>query len=200
MRKLAVAALALTPALTTVAPAAAATNVIHLRAQGCRNCLVWVGGINPDDEYDGVNKMVQLRHGQADALIPSRFTSLQFGIQTKKGWTGGGGQAIIVPQYRTYYPGEPISNQMSRYSQQAKICFANTAASADLSFIVKRDPGDKRPRPSKKKHPGQWAYWTPFILRAWASPTVTGVGQWVSVRNGQASAQNTVCGLSDMQD
>jgi hypothetical protein len=43
--------------------------------------------------------------------------------------------------------------------------------------------------------PAGHAYWTPFVLRAWADPTVQGVGSWAPVWNGQAMAQNTTCGL-----
>lgn len=183
--------------LAGVSPAVAVdTNLVRLEAKGCKQCLVEVGGINPQDSYDSFTKNVQLRRGRGTALIPVRFSSLQFSVRTKKGWSGGGGVTIIIPQYQYYFGGEKISNKESRYSSKARLCFPNVPEQL-IRFTAVRDPGDPRPRPSRKEDPGGHAYWTPFVLRAWASPTVEGVGRWRPVRNGQAAAQNTVCGLSE---
>lgn len=189
-----VATLTLGLSLAVAAPAAADTHIVHLKAKGCANCLVFVGGTNPNDSFDGFSKHVQLHKGRGEVLIAARFTSIQYGIATKKGWTGKGGQAVIVPQYQDYFAGEAISNKASKYALKGKLCFPNTLPESTLAFTVHRDSGDKGPRPSKKKHPGDWAYWTPFVLRAWASPTVEGLGSWRNTPGGQASAQNTVCG------
>lgn len=79
---------------------------------------------------------------------------------------------MIAPQYQDYFTGEPISNKASEYALKGRLRFPNTLPESTLAFTVHRDPGDKGPRPSKKKHPGDWAHWMPFVLRAWASPTV----------------------------
>lgn len=180
--------------MAVAAPAAADTNVVHLKAKGCANCVVFVSGVNPLDSFDDFSKQVQLRKGRGDVLIAQRFTSIQYGIATKKGWTGKGGQAVIVPQYQDYFVGEPVANKASRYARKGRLCVPNALPESTFAFTVHRDPGDKRPRPSRKKNPAAWAYWTPFVLRAWASPTVEGLGGWRNTPGGQASAQNTVCG------
>lgn len=182
--------------LACVSPAGAVdTNLVRLEAKGCKQCLVAVGGINPSDAYDSFTKNVQLRKGRGTALVPARFSSLQLSVYTRKGWSGGGGATIIVPQYQHYFAGEKISNKESRYSSKARLCFPNVDPEQLIRFTAVRDPGDPGPRPSRKDDPGGHDYWTPFVVRAWASPTVEGVGRWGRVRNGQAAAQNTVCGL-----
>ena len=198
MKSAMIAALGAGAVIAGAYPAVAVdTNLVRLQAKGCRDCLVLIGGINPADTFDSFSKNVQLRKGRGTAQIPARFPALQVSVYTKKGWSGKGGAAVIVPQYQHYFPGERISNKESRYSSRARLCFPNRDPEQVIAFTVVRDPGDPRPRPSRKDDPGGHDYWTPFVVRAWASPTVEGMGRWGRVRNGQASAQNTVCGLPE---
>lgn len=173
---------------------AVADKTVAIEATGCPSCTVSLASVEQIEPYDpynpktrGFRETFRLVRGRVLVSVPSWVDSLQVGVTTKGGVSGPGSETTVAWQYRGYAIGEAVGNGMSRRGNAARIC-APVDDGVTLRFRVDRDRGPKRWRKDPTINGRRY-------LRAWASPTIRGLGDFYETQRGYAGAQNSACGM-----
>lgn len=176
-------------AVDSVGPAhAEESNLIHLEARGCSDCLVYVQALKGSGiRTKSFDQTVYLYDGIGTATVPVSYRSVNLGVQDKAGETGWNAMTTVALLYRGFKPGDRVSNLESRRSRWAQDCLPNTAAEQFVTFRVKWDRNPKKYKKSDQT-------WTKYSLRAWAVPQVQGVEGYREAYRGRTANQQNMCG------
>lgn len=170
----------------------AADHIIYLESRGCTSCTVNATAVYqppPGGSWRHwmLNVGTTLYQGRSVLVVPDRFTSVSFEVATKQGWSGLNSWATVVGQYKGHEPGGVVSNRTSRRSGWARVCVDVDQAETWVKFRV------VKVRVPKRKNDPYPELWDPYVLRAWAVPTLQSDNAWTPTNEGRTSQQQAGC-------